>query len=133
MSNTHKYRNSLATGIVVVLLAVAGCVNADRNASESARAGWRGVATDPPEAEDIATGRRIAQSECASCHSIDTSSVSPNPAAPPFREFAFLNEPDWVAYRLIEGMRLGHDDMPLFDFDIRSTDALMAYLRSLND
>jgi hypothetical protein len=45
----------------------------------------------------------------------------------------FLNEADWVAYRLIDGMRLGHDNMPLFDFDVRSADALMAYISTLND
>ncbi|HEX5005466.1 MAG TPA: cytochrome c [Hyphomonadaceae bacterium] len=81
----------------------------------------------------IAQGGRIAQSECASCHSIDKTSVSPNAGAPPFRDFAFLNDPDWVAYRLIDGIRLGHQNMPLFDFDVRSADTLMAYISTLND
>ena len=133
MNNFRKSRTLLATGLVAFLTVGAGCVTAGQDGSESAHAGWKGVATDPPEAEAVAAGRRIAQSKCASCHSIDSASVSPNPAAPPFREFAFLNDPDWVAYRLIEGMRLGHDSMPLFDFDIRSTDVLMAYLKSIND
>ena len=101
--------------------------------SESERVGWKGGGSAAPDARTIAEGRRIAQSKCASCHSIDQSSVSPNPGAPAFRDFVFLNEPDWVAYRLIDGMRLGHDSMPLFDFDVRSADALMAYISTLND
>ena len=129
----------LAACLAVLHLAGGGCVTASQSdhdvltRSESERVGWEGEGGKAPDARTVAEGRRIAQSRCASCHSIDQSSVSPNPGAPPFREFAFLNDSNWVAYRLIDGMRLGHDNMPLFDFDVRSADALMAYIGSIND
>ena len=43
-----------------------------------------------------------------------------------------MNDPDALAYRFIDAMRVGHDEMPRFDFDIRAADALIAYLESIN-
>ncbi len=97
---------------------------------ESERSGWKGT-TVSPDKELAAEGQRIAQRECASCHSIDTLSVSPNLSAPPLREVLLINDPDFLAYRLIDAMRIGHDAMPLFDFDARSADALVAYIKSI--
>jgi hypothetical protein len=28
-------------------------------------------------------------------------------------------------------MRIGHDEMPLFDFNVRAADALIAYIKSI--
>ena len=131
-------RTAIIAACAVLVVAMLGaCATEDDGGalaqSESERAGWAGVQPDAAKARVIAEGRRIAQSDCAQCHSIDQSSVSPSAGAPPFRDFAFLNDPDWVAYRLIDGMRLGHDKMPLFNFDVRSADALMAYISTLNE
>jgi mono/diheme cytochrome c family protein len=126
----------LAVCATLCLALPGGCVTEDNGVvaqSESERVGWKGGQGDSQDARAVAEGRRIAQSKCAACHSIDQSSVSPDAGAPPFRDFVFLNDPDWVAYRLIDGMRLGHDNMPLFDFDVGSADALMAYIGTLND
>ena len=38
---------------------------------------------------------------------------------------------DALANDLITGIRVGHQDMPEFDFDVRTADALIAYLQSL--
>jgi mono/diheme cytochrome c family protein len=129
-----------AIGAVCAVLGLSlpgGCATPDdggvRAQSESEHAGWKGAPRTSGDTLAVAEGRRIAQSRCAQCHSIDQSSVSRNAGAPPFRDFVFLNDPDWVAYRLIDGIRLGHDNMPLFDFDTRSADALMAYIVTLND
>jgi mono/diheme cytochrome c family protein len=128
------------SGVLCATLALGilgGCVTGGdagiAGQSESERTGWPGVKSDLRDTQAVADGRRIAQSKCATCHSIDETSVSPDAGAPPFRDFAFLNDPDWVAYRLIDGIRLGHQNMPLFDFDVRSADALMAYISTLND
>jgi mono/diheme cytochrome c family protein len=99
--------------------------------SESELTGWKGIKTGTPDPRDVAEGRRIAQRECSTCHAIDRSSSSPNPGAPPFRDVLFLNDSNWVAYRLIDAVRMGHDNMPLFDFDVRSADALIAYIESI--
>jgi len=128
------FRAALLAGCVA---AIGGCqTNAQDTRdilanSESELAGWKGSKTGTPDPRDIAEGERIAQRECSSCHAIDRTSVSPNPGAPPFRDVLFLNDSNWVAYRLIDAVRMGHDNMPLFDFDVRSADALIAYIESI--
>lgn len=82
--------------------------------------------------EQVQAGQRIAERECASCHSIDRTSISPNRSAPPLREVLAMNDSEFLAYRFIEAMRITHDKMPLFDFDVRSADALIAYIQSIN-
>lgn len=37
-----------------------------------------------------------------------------------------------LARRFIEGVKVGHEDMPTFDFNVLAADALVAYLRSLS-
>lgn len=100
--------------------------------TEVERSGWAGSKEklDPVLVE---SGRHIAERECASCHSIDSKSVSRNLSAPPLRDVLALNDPEFLAYRFIDAMRIGHDEMPLFDFDVRSADALIAYIESISD
>jgi mono/diheme cytochrome c family protein len=100
-------------------------------AGEAEGAGWPGVLIEA-DPEQIAAGRQVAERECAQCHAVDTTSRSANPAAPPLREVLLMNDADNLAYRFIEAMRVGHDDMPLFDFDVRSADALIAYIASIS-
>jgi hypothetical protein len=122
----------LAAGV----LGLSGCLTIAEDGrsasteSESESVGWKGAGGSDPR--DIAEGRRIAQRECSTCHAIDQSSASPNPGAPPFRDLLFLNDPALIAYRLIDSVRMGHDSMPLYDFDVRSADALNAYIGSIN-
>lgn len=100
--------------------------------SESEATGWPGTKAGKASRELVAEGRRIAERECSSCHAIDPSSVSPPTGAPPLRDLLFLNDPDLVAYRLIDAIRMGHDKMPVFDFDVRAADALIAYLETIS-
>lgn len=125
-----------ASSVLVPILLACGCVSVGPDAgmqarSESERSGWAGTSADV-DPEQAADGQRIAQRECASCHSIDRTSVSPNQSAPPLREVLAMNDPDFLAYRFIDAMRVGHDEMPLFDFDVRSADALIAYIKSIS-
>jgi mono/diheme cytochrome c family protein len=123
--------------LAVCVSALGGCLTSAQNThdtlanSESERVGWKGSIAETPDPRDVAEGRRIAQRECSTCHAIDRGSVSPNPGAPPFRDVLFLSDSNWVAYRLIDAVRMGHDNMPLFDFDVRSADALIAYIESI--
>lgn len=121
----------LAASSLLLLLSGGCATNGGGPQSEVERSGWGGtdVELDPLQ---IDTGRHIAQRECAGCHSIDSTSVSPNPTAPPLREVLALNDPEFLAYRFIDAMRVGHDEMPLFDFDVRSADALIAYIKSIS-
>ena len=99
--------------------------------SEAEQSGWGG-SREELDPVQIDIGRQVAQRECASCHSIDAASVSPNLSAPPLREVLAMNDPEFLAYRFIDAMRVGHDEMPLFDFDVRYADALIAYIKSIS-
>jgi len=79
----------------------------------------------------IEAGREVAMQECAGCHAIDRETASPLAGAPPLMTILSQYDPDMLANDLIEGVRLGHDKMPAFDFNIIAADALVAYLRSI--
>jgi mono/diheme cytochrome c family protein len=127
-----------AAAFVAGLLGIAACSTNAPSAqsaalnSESETSGWKGSEAARRDRGDIAAGRSIAQRECAMCHEIDQGFASPHPGAPPFRDILFLNDSNWIAYRLIDAVRMGHDGMPLFDFDVRSADNLIAYIESID-
>lgn len=107
---------------VVALGAMASCIQT----APSRNAGADGAGSD------VETGREVAVGSCASCHAIDQDMISPREGAPPMRTLLERYDPDMLADDLIEGIRVGHDDMPHFDFDVRSADALIAYLKSID-
>jgi mono/diheme cytochrome c family protein len=119
--------------LTISFLSAAGCASASRHpdTSEVERSGWPGTTIDV-DLDQVATGKIIAQRECVSCHAIDLHSSSRNASAPPLREVLAFNDTEFLAYRFIESMRIGHDEMPLFDFDVRSADALIAYIKSIS-
>jgi hypothetical protein len=79
----------------------------------------------------VAAGRKIAQQQCASCHAIDHQVVSPNREAPPFDTLLSRYDADRLADDLIAGYRVGHDEMPVFDFNVIAADSLIAYLETI--
>jgi hypothetical protein len=82
--------------------------------------------------EDFAAaGRKIALGQCASCHAIDQQSVSPDPEAPPMNTLLSRYDADRLADNLIAGNRVGHDQMPRFDFNVIAADSLIAYLEAI--
>lgn len=90
---------------------------------------------EQPTAEEtralIAEGRTLAERECASCHALEAGQTSPRADAPPMSELLARYDADALATDLIEGVRLGHQDMPQFDFNVIAADALVAYLGSI--
>lgn len=102
-----------------------------RPVSEAEASGWPGVRIVADQRAQRLIGKRIAQERCAICHAIDSKSLSPRLGAPPLRDVIAMYDPDEIAYRLIDGMAVGHGDMPVFDFDVPAADALTAYLLSI--
>lgn len=100
-------------------------------ASEAEASGWPGVASSSSDL--VAAGKTIAEAQCATCHAVGARTTSPLAGAPPLRDvLARYEDEEGLAYRFIDGMKVGHDEMPRFDFDVRSADALIAYLRSIS-
>jgi mono/diheme cytochrome c family protein len=79
-----------------------------------------------------AAGRQLAVEQCSSCHAIDDASHSPNRDAPPMKTLLSRYNPDSLANDLIEGVRVSHGDMPVFDFNVIAADSLIAYLETID-
>ncbi len=79
----------------------------------------------------VAEGRALAERECASCHALEPGRASPRADAPPMSDLLARYDAEALATDLIEGVRLGHQDMPHFDFNVIGADALIAYLGSI--
>lgn len=83
-------------------------------------------------ASDPATqGFDLVRANCARCHAIDHTSLSPLPKAPPFRDVVKKYDPDALEEALAEGIVTGHNDMPEFEFETDEVSAIIAYLGTL--
>jgi mono/diheme cytochrome c family protein len=97
-------------------------------------AGGPGSPSLPDEALDpalVSTGRDVAVLRCSQCHGLDGISQSPNPSAPPMARLLERYDAGMLASDLIDGIRVGHDEMPDFNLRVIEADALVAYLQSL--
>lgn len=82
-----------------------------------------------PLAED---GREIAIAQCARCHAVGSYGESPMPEAAPFRTILRRYRPEVLEQELIAGIRVSHR-MPDFQFNPQGVDALIAYLRTIQE
>ena len=78
-------------------------------------------------------GRVLLQENCARCHAVGKIDVSPLKAAPPFRIIGQSYELDQFARRLTRGIASSHPDMPEFHFNEEDADAVITYLRTIQD
>lgn len=86
----------------------------------------------PLQAGLILDGRDIAEAQCAACHAVGPYGDSPNQAAPPLRRVLSRYDANALEQELIEGIQVVHP-MPEFQFNPRGADALIAYLRSIQE
>ncbi|MCA3554480.1 c-type cytochrome [Aestuariivirga sp.] len=84
-----------------------------------------------PEESQAARGFDLLRANCARCHAIDASSMSPNGKAPPFRNVVRNYDPDALQEALAEGIVTGHNNMPEFAFEPDDVTAIIAYLDTL--
>lgn len=109
--------------LLAVLFLAAGC------------AGGPGHPAQPAERLDpalVMTGRDVAVFRCAQCHALDGVTQSHNPSAPLMSQLLQRYDKDMLANDLIDGIRVGHDEMPKFELRVVEADALVAYLKSLH-
>jgi cytochrome c len=76
-------------------------------------------------------GRALLADKCARCHAIDRAGDSPHREAPPFRILGQRYPIESLAESLAEGLSTGHRDMPEFTFEVDDVDAILAYLKSI--
>ena len=115
-------------------LILAGCMQTPPAAPE-------GIAVTPeenlgltglPVAEEIDLGRQIASTHCARCHGIDKEDAA-LPEAPPLRYVLADYDGDALAEDFRDGLKVGHPEMPQFQFGPKSTDLLLSYLMSIQE
>ncbi|MBI3439061.1 MAG: cytochrome c [Proteobacteria bacterium] len=96
-------------------------------------AGVASAQTHPTGAEvaSIGRGRVLAEENCARCHAIGESGESTHPGAPAFRTLSSRYPVADIAEAFAEGVRVGHPDMPEFQFQPRQIDDLINYLQSI--
>lgn len=88
----------------------------------------------PTEADRaVERGHGLVEGRCSSCHAIETTGASPNPAAPPFRSLGSRYPLPNLEEAFAEGAYVGHAEMPNFVLEPNEISDLMAYLKRLND
>jgi mono/diheme cytochrome c family protein len=85
---------------------------------------------EPAMADLVRDGRDIAEAQCASCHAVGEYGESPVAAAPALRTVLSRYRADVLEEELIQGIQVTHQ-MPDFQFNPQGADALIAYLRSV--
>jgi mono/diheme cytochrome c family protein len=96
-------------------------------------AGWFYLATPVRNklGVDILAGRQFAERNCARCHAVGQTGVSPFDPAPPFRIFARRWPLDSLDESLAEGIVVGHPDMPEFKLTPRQIGNFIGYLETI--
>lgn len=125
---------SKAATLLMAAAASIGACAAPGTMAKEPQTTREGLARSPTAEIDIAQaaeGYRIAKEHCATCHAIDAMSASPRSEAPPLRAILTRVPEGMLTDHLIEGVRIGHDEMPRFDFTVRAADTLVAYLKSI--
>ncbi len=134
-----KARCGRTHGIAVVMAVAVCSLAACAPQTGPAPAPDRRIQAAPPIAEQSTTaqplvkGRQLADMYCAACHAIGASGASPAPEAPPFRRLSALYSLDALEEALAEGILVGHPMMPEFTFTPDQIDALIAYLKSVQE
>lgn len=88
-------------------------------------------ASAPALSPQAADGRAIATEQCGGCHAVGATGASPRADAPPFRTILSRYRSDALTEDLINGIKIGHPDMPTFALNPQGVDSLLAYLRAI--
>lgn len=99
-------------------------------------AGLAALSLSPParaQEVSVTAGRELAMARCSRCHAVGRTGDSPNPRSPRFRDlgarfpFAGLRE------ALMQGMIVGHPEMPIQHLTQAESGDLIAYMRALQE
>lgn len=96
-------------------------------------AGAYGTAAMAAEKDLSDKGEVLLRENCARCHAVGVTGVSPNSEAPPFRTLSSKYPVEDLAESLAEGIVSGHPEMPIFVFKPREIDAIIVYLESIQE
>ena len=78
-------------------------------------------------------GKVLVEQNCSRCHAIGKEGDRTHPEAPPFRTLSSRYPIEDLAESLAEGIVSGHPDMPIFVFSPTDVEAIIDYLKSIQD
>ena len=81
----------------------------------------------------LAQGELVFEENCVACHATERNGDSPRADAPPLRTVLTDFNPEALAEDFREHIHVGHADMPDFNFNVKETEAVLAYLRSIQE
>jgi mono/diheme cytochrome c family protein len=85
------------------------------------------------EEVSITAGRELATARCSRCHAVDRTGDSPNPRSPRFRDLGARFPFDGLREALMQGMIVGHPEMPIVHLTEAQSGDLIAYMRGLQE
>jgi cytochrome c len=94
-------------------------------------AAWPRLAAAADDEDELARGKALLERDCARCHAIGKTGASPHKQAPAFRTLSKRYPIDSLEEALAEGIVTGHPDMPEFEFAPDDVEAIIAYLKSI--
>jgi len=79
----------------------------------------------------ITEGKALVAENCLECHSLSAANASPHELAPALNKVLENYNPNSLTDDFREGVHVGHPDMPDFDFGVKGTDEIIAYLKDI--
>jgi mono/diheme cytochrome c family protein len=76
-------------------------------------------------------GERIVKQYCSDCHALTRRDESRLREAPPLRGITARYPAENLEEALVEGILVGHKDMPEFEFDPDQAEDIIAYLKRI--
>jgi len=93
---------------------------------------WFTACATVPRSTAPLSARELTDRRCGGCHAIGLDGASPHPDAPPLRDL-FKRYPVYALEgAFLQGLEVGHRDMPRFILEPDETVAIISYLDSLN-
>ncbi|MGI9365156.1 MAG: c-type cytochrome [Rhizobiaceae bacterium] len=90
-----------------------------------------GTSAFAQQADKLAAGKALIVENCGACHAVAKDDKGQHPQAPNFRDLSKNYPVAQLEESLAEGIMTGHPDMPVFEFEPDSVDAIIAYLESI--
>lgn len=93
------------------------------------------IATTPVQSDEytnsVVRGKELAQLLCQRCHAIAGPGPGKEEKSPPFSTLIAKLTLEGVADQLLEGLPLGHDPMPKWQFSEQQAEDLLFYIDSV--
>ena len=124
---SSKRLQALAAACLLLAVAVASTLTQTATRAQATDSAEQ-VARDDEDAESIKRGLELAQLLCMRCHAISGPGPGPNEKSPPFNTLVEKLSIEGVAVQLLEGLPLGHEPMPKWEFSEQQAEDLLLYI-----